>query len=338
MASPLEHGLNDAESVSGYLRRIWLDKAVGLIYDGYVHNVRVHTAFGERYGRDEVVADTVQQLAAFPDLRFYGEEAVWSERGGLYVSHCAVRTAHNTGYSVYGPPSGRRVRYRAVTDLHVQGGRVAEVWSIQDGLTLTRQLGLGTHEAVAAVLQHPVTPPRHGVGALELRGQTAPEPLGRPLPGAGPEAFVSWVWHEVWNRRRFDRVAELYRPDYRFLGPSGTRLRTRDAFAAYALGLLAAFPDATVRLEHTAGSGEHVAVRWRLLGTHDGPGRYGPPTGRRVNLLGITHHRLRGEQLLEECTVFDELALLAQLHAPSADEAVRASPDTPSALAPPISQ
>jgi len=322
----LEHGLNDAESVSGYLRRIWLEKAVGLIYDGYLHNVRVQTAFGERYGRDEVVADTVQQLAAFPDLRFRAEKTIWAEGHRLYVSHCAVRTAHNTGHSLYGPPTGRRVRYRAATDLSVQGGRVTEVWSLHDGLALTRQLGLSDGEAVSAAIRHdPVRPTPHGVGALELRGQEPPEPLPRPSPEEGLGAFVSWVWHELWNRRRFDRIAELYRPDYRFHGPSGTRLRTRDAFVAHVLGLLAAFPDAVVRLERATGSGEHVAVRWRLLGTHGGPGRYGSPTGRRVNLLGITHHRLQGGRLAGECTVFDELALLAQLHAPSADDVMDAS-------------
>lgn len=332
----LEPPLTDAESVTGYLRRLWLDKAVGLVYEGHLSNVRVHTAYGERYGRDEVVADIVQQLAAFPDHRFCGEGAVWSERHGLY-SHLAVRAAHNTGYSVYGPPTGRRVRYRAATDLLIQSGRVAEVWSVHDGLALTRQLGLSDDEAVAAVVHHgSATPTLYGSGALELRGQEPPEHRPRPPSEDGLEAFVSWLWHELWDRRRFDRVAEFYRPDYRFFGPSGTRLRTREAFAAFALGLLAAFPDATVRLERTTCSGEHVAVRWRLLGTHDGPGRYGTPTGCRVNLLGITHHRLRGEQLVGECTVFDELALLAQLHAPSTDEAVPGLPNTPPALAPPI--
>lgn len=324
MAGPMP--LTDARSVTAYLRRIWLEQAVGLIYDGHLHHVRVQTSFGERYGRDEVVADTVQHLAAFPDLRFRGEGAMWAEGRGLYVSHLATRTAHNTGYSLYGPPTGQRVRFRAATDLLIYNGRVAEVWNVHDGLALTRQLGLSDDEALRAV-SHPyaVSPTLYGSGALELRGQEPPEHWPRPAPEEGLGAFVTWVWHEVWNRRRFDRMAEFYAPDYRFHGSSGVRLRTRDAFAAYVLGLLAAFPDAVMRLEHTCHSGDHVAVRWRLLGTHDGPGRYGAPTGRRVNVLGITHHRLRGEQFLGECTVFDELALLAQLRAPNADEMMSAA-------------
>lgn len=322
--------LRSAEDVAAYLRRIWLERAVGLVYDGHMHHVRIHTPYGERYGREGAVADTVQDLAAFPDLRFRAEETVWTEGRGLYVSHLALRAAHNTGYSVYGPPTGRRVRYPAATDLLLRDGRVAEVWRVHDGLGLARQLGLSDAAAVRAVTaQQPGSATLHGSGALGPRGQEPPEPLSRPSPGEGPGALVAWLWHEVWNRRRLDRVAEFYRPDYRFRGPSGLRLRTREAFAAYVLGLLAAFPDAVVRLEHLCHSsdhssdhsGEQVAVRWRLLGTHDGPGRYGPPTGRRVNVLGVTHHRVWGGQLAGECTVFDELALLVQLHDPRSESA-----------------
>ena len=319
--------LLSAAGVTDYLRRIWQEHAVGLVYDGHMHHVRVGTAYGERYGRDAVVADTVQELAAFPDLRFRAEGTVWNERAvraegrGLYVSHLALRTARNTGFSRYGPPTGRRVRYLTATDLLVQNGRVAEAWSVHDGLGLTRQLGLSDEAAVRAITaQHSASPSLHGSGALELRGQEPPERFPQPLPNEGPEAFVTWLWHEVWNRRRLDRVAECYAPDYRFHGPSGVRLRTSTRFSAYVLGLLAAFPDAVMRLEHLCGTDEHVAVRWRLLGTHDGPGRYGPPTGKGVNVLGVTHHRLRGEQLGGECTVFDELALLAQLHAPRSQD------------------
>ena len=322
--------LLSAAGVTAYLRRIWQEHAVGLVYDGHMHHVRVATPYGERYGRDAVVADTVQELAAFPNLRFRAAGTVWAEGAvraegrGLYVSHLALRAAHNTGFSRYGSPTGRRVRYLAATDLLIQNGRVAEVWSVHDGLRLTRQLGLSDEAAVRAALVQlaaspTLSPSLHGRGALEPYGQEPPESLPRPLPDEGPGAFINWLWHEVWNRRRLDRVAGFYAPDYRFHGPSGVRSRTRTGFSAYVLGLLAAFPDAVMRLEHLCRTDEQVAVRWRLLGTHGGPGRYGPPTGRRVNVPGVTHHRLRGEQLLGECTVFDELALLAQLHGPHSE-------------------
>lgn len=59
-----------------------------------------------------------------------------------------------------------------------------------------------------------------------------------------------------------------------------------------------------------------TAARWRLDGTHDGPGRWGEPTGRRISLLGFSHHLVVDDRISAEWTVFDEFALLKQIHAP----------------------
>lgn len=312
------------EDALGQHHLIWEQKAVGLIYDHYLHNVRTHTSLGEHYGRDEVVTRTVQHLAAFPDLRLRSEAVIWDIRGE-YISHWATRVAHNTGYTSFGAPTLKRVRYPVVTDLKVREGRVLEVWEVQDGLLLAKQLGFSVREAVAVLADSDTRVPAQ----LGVRSKGQLPPDARPRPVADEtEALVRWTWHEVWNRRRLDRIAEVCTSNYRFFGPSGRRFHSRDGFTAYVLGLLAAFPDATVQLEHVTSletgsevadsepaAETHVAVRWRLTGTHDGPG-YGVPTGRSVNLLGITHHRLRAGQFLEEKTLFDELALLIQLYTP----------------------
>ena len=294
-------------------RAIWNQKAAGLIYDSYVHNVAVHRALQSSYGRDELVADTVQQLAAFPNTWLRGERVVWeAQMPRHHVSHWATRVAHNSGYSVFGKPTGKRVAYPVATDFLIYEDRVAEVWEVADTLLLAKQLGLTVEEAVTA-LADGRDAQEHGLGKV----QRSHEDGTRATSDNGTEALVLETWHDIWNRRRLDRVAQRYREDYRFIGPSGRRCRTRDDFAAYVLGLLAAFPDANVQLENVTflseGETHNVAVRWRLLGTHDGYG-YGAPTGRSVNILGITHHRLQGEQFVEERTVFDELALWAQLH------------------------
>ena len=311
-----------ANDVLEQTHRIWEQKAVGLIYDCYLHSVKTHTSLGEHYGRDEVVASTVQQLAAFPNLCLRSEAAIWDDRGE-YVSHWVTRVAHNTGYSNFGAPTLKRISYPIVTDFQVREGRVLEVWEIQDGLLLAKQLGLSARDAVTKLSDSFTTTPSQ-LGRSS-KGQLPPDALPRPQAGE-TEALVRWLWHEVWNRRRLDRILEVCTPNYRFFGPSGRRFYLRDSFAAYVLGLLAAFPDAAVQLEHVmsleAGSEvaasetaleTHVAVRWRFIGTHDGPG-YGAPTGRNVNLLGITHHRLRAGKFTEEKTLFDELALLVQLY------------------------
>ena len=47
--------------------KIWEEKNIGLIYSHYLHNSVVHSGDGVIYGREEMVADTIKSLAAFPN-------------------------------------------------------------------------------------------------------------------------------------------------------------------------------------------------------------------------------------------------------------------------------
>ncbi len=78
------------------------------------------------------------------------------------------------------------------------------------------------------------------------------------------------------------------------------------------------FPNAHLSVEHVywlgdAEKGYRVAVRWRVAGTHGRYGMYGKPTGRRVNVLGISHLHVKDDKITKHIMVFDELALLMQL-------------------------
>jgi predicted ester cyclase len=73
------------------------------------------------------------------------------------------------------------------------------------------------------------------------------------------------------------------------------------------------------RLEHVAarplqGGDVAVALRWTSAGRHGGLGIWGPPSGRELLLCAVSHYRLRGGSIIEDVTVFDELAVLRQVH------------------------
>ena len=57
----------------------------------------------------------------------------------------------------------------------------------------------------------------------------------------------------------------------------------------------------------------HFAVRWSMEGHHLGHGLLGPPSGQRVFLLGVSHLHVRDGAIVEEWTVYDELAMLTQV-------------------------
>jgi hypothetical protein len=58
--------------------KIWEEGGVGLLYTHYSHNPQVHTAYGITYGREEMIANTINYLAAFPDRKAYADDVIWS--------------------------------------------------------------------------------------------------------------------------------------------------------------------------------------------------------------------------------------------------------------------
>lgn len=65
--------------------------------------------------------------------------------------------------------------------------------------------------------------------------------------------------------------------------PWGEHHRGRDAVRRYYEDLLAALPDLHIQIEHQVAAEEGVVLEVRIGGTHLGPWRGLPPTGRRVD-------------------------------------------------------
>ena len=89
--------------------------------------------------------------------------------------------------------------------------------------------------------------------------------------------------------------------------------------SALILALLASLPDATIRVEHVSWSEETdgviVAVRWMLEGTTRPGGLLGDvPAGKQVAVMSMSHLRFSGVLIVEEWTIFDEVAVLAQAY------------------------
>ncbi|RME99082.1 MAG: hypothetical protein D6768_15870, partial [Chloroflexi bacterium] len=134
--------------------------------------------------------------------------------------------------------------------------------------------------------------------------------------------------HQIWNWRLLNKIDDYFAPNYLCNTSTNRKLYGLGDYKAYILSLLAAFPDAAVNVDHicwlgSEAAGYRVATRWTLQGTHEGPGVYGEPTGKRIRLMGITHQLIQGGKFVREWTAFDEFALLKQLVAPG----TRPAPD-----------
>jgi predicted ester cyclase len=321
-------GVSDVEQFGGivaFVERttamIWDDKNPGLVARWYTPTTVVHTSDGDVYGRDAVIASAIRKMAAFPDIRDHVEDtiAVPLPGGGWRTSMRWTWTARNTGWGTYGPPTGRAVATRGIAHCIVRDGRYVEEWVAYDELTTLRQLGLDVAEQLRA--EAPVAPAPHAGEVDRLAGQDFPGPLGAAeLVDAPPvEALVRRGLHEIWNRRMLGAVADLYAPTAAVHGPDGRELQGPGDVRQEVLALLAMLPDARHTVDEIyhveVGEADHkVAVRWTVQGTHAGPSRYGPPTGRRVRILGLSQMRVTGGVVVEEWTVWSEYHLMKQLH------------------------
>lgn len=318
-----EHYTDIVDYIIRCTYRIWEEKGLGLIYSHYQHNVKIWTTEGLTYGREAVIAASAQTQAAFPDLRLYGDEVIWSgnDEQGFHTSHRITWVGTNTGYSKYGPPTGRRLVRFGIAHCFVKENRVVEEWIARDEMSLVMQLGYDPIEKAREMVE---LEGDSGLGPLptgeieRVQGQNTPVPLSDPPAEFDPEDFGRRAYHEIWNWRLLNKLDHYYSPNHLCHAPAGRELYGRGALKAFILSMLAAFPDAALQVDHVAWLGDdtqgyRLAVRWTLQGTHTGPSQYGPPTGKPIRLLGISHHIIRDGKFVEEWMSFDEFALLKQI-------------------------
>jgi steroid delta-isomerase-like uncharacterized protein len=75
-----------------------------------------------------------------------------------------------------------------------------------------------------------------------------------------------------------------------------------------------AFPDLNATVEDVISEGDSVVTRYTVRGTHEGEiEEFGPPTGKQIELQGITIHRIADGKIVEEWERYDNLSLMQQL-------------------------
>jgi steroid delta-isomerase-like uncharacterized protein len=119
-----------------------------------------------------------------------------------------------------------------------------------------------------------------------------------------------------------DTVAEFYAPDYVLHEPTSGEVRGLEAAREFAATYRVAFPDLETAIEDQVAEGDKVVSRFSGRGTHLGESEeFGPATGNRIEITGITIDRLVDGKIVEEWTNYDALSLLQQIGLiPEADD------------------
>lgn len=101
-----------AQLFEDFTRTLWDFKLVGRIHDFYCDNITIHREGGNALkGSVDVVNDTLQFMAAFPDLKlkFIDIFAEGDEEHGYSFGQAIYFDGTNTGYSKFGPPTGKKL-------------------------------------------------------------------------------------------------------------------------------------------------------------------------------------------------------------------------------------
>jgi len=119
---------------------------------------------------------------------------------------------------------------------------------------------------------------------------------------------------EFWSKGKLELADELVNPAFTRIDPSTPWVSgDRDGVMQLMLALRSAFPDLHFEIQELVTSEDKVVVRWTTTGTHQGQLLGIAPTGKSTTVMGISFYRLVGNQLVDECTVWDTMGMMQQL-------------------------
>lgn len=301
--------------------RIWEAKNVGLCRTHYSADCAIHTLAGPVTGVEAVVQNTITTLGATPDRLLIGEDVIWSDDGDghLYSSHRIVsRSTHMGDDPLLGAATMVSNGVMTIADCLCRENRIVEEWLVRDNLRGVLQVG-GDPWAVAraqAAADQAGDRSRHDWRATRIAATRAGEDVAilDGHPAAGPAAMLAKAWRDD----LFGEAAALLSPAAEVRWATNRHGWGRGYWVGCLTQIRGALHDVAYRLEHIAarplpGGDVAVALRWALTGTHKGNGLWGWATGRELLVSAVSHYRLRGGLIVEDITVFDELAVLRQV-------------------------
>ena len=110
-----------------------------------------------------------------------------------------------------------------------------------------------------------------------------------------------------------DTLGEVYASDVVWHMPD-QEVRGIEEAKQFVAMFKSAFPDMQATVEDVVAEGDKVVTRVTLRGTHQGEvEEFGPPTGKQVEIEGITIHRIENGKIAEEWNSYDNLSVMQQL-------------------------
>jgi steroid delta-isomerase-like uncharacterized protein len=147
-----------------------------------------------------------------------------------------------------------------------------------------------------------------------MRGQFRISQKGEHPMSEHNKAIVRRLVEELWNKGNLSVADELFAPNYEHHDASTLDFgRGPESEKKRATLYRTAFPDIRLTIEDIIAEGETVMTRWSCRGTHKGDLSGIAPTGKQINISGVTIARLANGKLAEGWVNWDALGLMQQL-------------------------
>jgi predicted ester cyclase len=124
--------------------------------------------------------------------------------------------------------------------------------------------------------------------------------------------FATRWFHNVWNMRRREAIAEMLAPDA-LIHEAGLTLRGPEGFYSFFDRMQSAFSQIHVTVEDTITQGDKICVRWSCAMKHTGDGLGMAPTGKALETTGIAIIRVSRDRAIEAWQNWDMLGLMQQI-------------------------
>ena len=304
--------------------RIWEERDVEYIRQTYADSARTFDDYGLQLGDAKIVQDTYHTTGAFSDIELIADEIVWAgdDELGFHTSHRTIIRGHNDGESRYGPATGKPVDVLVIANCVALGNEIFLEHVLYNNAAMLQQLGFDLDDlAPRLAADAPAGWPRDAATWQALRSAAKPRrPIcqAEPISGFDVDRFTRDHWRALWNGRDHSALNANCSADLQFAGPTNRAFSGLAPYGRFLASLPNAFPDLEMQMDEVYWMGNDAegyltSERWSAEGTHGGAGLYGEPTGRGVQIWGITQHEIKNGRIVREWTLFNELDLMMQI-------------------------
>lgn len=244
---------------------------------------------GEQPGLDGVIQFIGSIFSAFSGFSTTIDEQIGED--DLVVGRWS-QTFVNTGSYLGFPASGKRIHIGGITITRVRDDHILEEWEARDALSLLGQMGIAS----------PLGP----LGGDDTQ-------TGADTNADSNKETARRFFYRVWDQGDLSAADEIFAPDFvnnipiegQAPGVSGVKQLVQ----AFRTG----FPDCSISVDLQVAEGDHIASRYTFRGTHTGTFRGVAPTGKRVEISGISIHAIQAGKIAAHWGYFDDASLVFQL-------------------------